>query len=529
MTTLAAADTACRAALAADPNDADALDQLARIQLERAPEQALSHLLHAHAARVGGRHAESVRAAREALRRAPADVEALNLLGLSLRDLGDLDQAVAVWQRAVRTDPALADLWLNLGKALCEAGRAEDALAPLAEALSRRPDHGDSLLALGNALIALERAPEAAAAFERGLAGDPRSARLHANLALARRQCGDLDGAEHHLRQAVALAPALAEAHKNLAMLDLLRGRFADGFDRFAWRWREQRAFNRPRPLPQPPWDGSALGGRTILVWGEQGVGDEIMFASAYPEVIAAAARCVVECEARLVPLFQRSFTGARMVARTEPPAAELADPAIDLQCAAGDLCRWLRRSREDFPVPAPYLLADPGRIAAAVARVRALGDGPKVGLAWRSRTPVWGAAKSAPLALWDPILSVPGPVWIDLQYGDCADERAAARARLGVTVHHDPSVDQMASLDDFAAQVAALDLVITTSNTTAHMAGALGVETWLLLPHMPDWRWQATGEDSLWYPRTRLFRQPSPGDWRTPIESVAAALRGRL
>jgi ADP-heptose:LPS heptosyltransferase len=118
---------------------------------------------------------------------------------------------------------------------------------------------------------------------------------------------------------------------------------------------------------------------------------------------------------------------------------------------------------------------------------------------------------------------------WFNLQYGDCADELAQVRERLGVTVHHDPEVDQMADLDSFAAQVAALDLVVTTSNTTAHMAGALGVPCWVMLAHVPDWRWQVAGERPLWYARMRLYRQAARGDWAGTIGEVAAALAERI
>ena len=253
-----------------------------------------------------------------------------------------------------------------------------------------------------------------------------------------------------------------------------------------------------------------------MLVWCEQGIGDEIMFASLFAELIAEG-RLLIECAPRLAPLFARSFPEAEVFARREPPDPALLADNIDAQCAAGSLCRWRRRDAAAFPAPAAFLRAGGHATGAA--------DGPTVGIAWRSKTPFWGDIKSAPLAHWRPILATPGLRWVNLQYGDCDAELAAVKRETGVTVHVDPDVDQMADLDAFAAQVAALDLVITTSNTTAHMAGALGVPCRVMLPMVPDWRWQLTAERALWYPRMCLHRQARRGDWRRPIAEIALAL----
>ena len=248
------------------------------------------------------------------------------------------------------------------------------------------------------------------------------------------------------------------------------------------------------------------------------------MFASLFAELIAEG-RLLIECEPRLATLFARSFPEADVHERREPPSPALLADDIDAQCAAGSLCRWRRRDLAAFPAPSAFLCADADATQAARQRTGGLGDGPAVGIAWRSKTPFWGGIKSAPLAHWRPILATPGVRWINLQYGDCAAELAALERDTRVSVHDDAEVDQMANLDAFAAQVAALDLVITTSNTTAHMAGALGVPCRVILPRMPDWRWQLAGERALWYPRMRLHRQAQSGDWRQPIAEVALAL----
>ena len=247
-------------------------------------------------------------------------------------------------------------------------------------------------------------------------------------------------------------------------MLNLLQGDFAAGFEAFQWRWKEAGPVNRPRPFTQSAWDGASLSQKTILVWGEQGVGDEIMFASLLPEIIAAAGHCIVECESRLAPLFARSFPDAAIVARTDRPHPRLRNATIDLQCAAGDACRWLRADRASFAAPTPYLRAALDHTAAWRGRYDKLGDGPKIGIAWHSRTPHWGAIKSTALDQWGAILTCPDVVWINLQYGDRAGELDAVRRALGVTIHHDPTINQFADLDAFAAQTAAVDMVVDLS-----------------------------------------------------------------
>ena len=281
-----------------------------------------------------------------------------------------------------------------------------------------------------------------------------------------------------------------------------------------------------------PHWAGEPLVGKTVLIWGEQGVGDEIMLASVLSEVMQAAGQVIVECDPRLIPIYRRSFPDAEFIGRDEPPSQRLSAPEIDYQCALGSLCRWLRRGTPDFADPTAYLAAEAKKVADIRARYQALGTGPKIGIAWRSKPKgaaieniLFSESKTIALESWAPILRTPGVKFVNLQYGDCSRDLTAMRERFGVEVFQDQEIDQMASLDDFAAQIAALDLVVAGSNTTVHLAGALGRPVWTMVPFVPDWRWQMGRDDTLWYPSMRLFRQPERGDWESVIQSVANEL----
>jgi len=483
----------------------------------------------AHALRRLGRASEAVPYAEVATLAAPDNAEAHMMLAMALRESGDLDRAIIAFQDAARTDSNLPQPQLNLGTALTEAGRADEAIVVLRTLADRQPGLGEAWLQLGNAYRERGDPDLAVESYAAAIAATPGDARVHSNLGVAYQQCGALDAAAASFETAIALDPNLTEAHKNLAILRLLRGDFARGFEGFAWRWRQGGPVNQPRPFEQPTWDGGPLTGKTILVWGEQGIGDEIMFASVLPEIVARAGHTLLECEARLAPLFTRSFPEVEVFARTDPPHQRLTADDIDVQCASGDLCRWLRADRAAFNAPSSYLRADPDLSRARRHAYEAFGPGPKIGIAWRSRTPLWGAIKSAPLDQWAPILRTPDVVWVNLQYGDCDEEISQIDNDLGVKIHQDAEVNQFANLDKFAAQIAALDLVITTSNTAAHAAGALGVPTLLLLPAVPDWRWQIEGDTALWYPDMTLFRQQMRGDWSAPIEAAAADLALRI
>ncbi len=525
----AEADRLCRGILVADPDHAPALHLLAEVRLSAAPDSPIANLLMAHALRRLGRANQAVSHAEIATEAAPDNVEAQMTLGLALTESGQLDRAILAFQVAVTADGSLPQPKLNLGTALTEVGRADEAVTVLRELLDRHPALSDAWLQLGNAHRECGDPEAAVESYRNAVTAAPEDARAHSNLGVAQQQCGALDDATASFETAIALKSEFAEAQKNLAVLRLLRGDFARGFEDFRWRWRHDGPINRPRPFKQPAWHGGPLAGKTILVWGEQGVGDEIMFASVLPEIIAQAGHTLVECEARLTPLFTRSFPTAEVFARSDPPHHRLVANDIDVHCAAGDLCRWLRGDQAAFGMPSAYLHADLESRRARRTAYDVLGPGPKIGVAWRSRTPLWGAIKSAPLDQWAPILRTPGAVWVNLQYGDCDDEIGLIDKELSVKIHQDTEVDQFADLDMFAAQVAALDLVVTTSNTAAHMAGALGVATLLLLPAVPDWRWQMESNDALWYPDLKLFRQQTRGDWSAPIEAAAAELANRI
>ncbi len=429
----------------------------------------------------------------------PESAEAQVALATVLNRLGDYAAAEAPARRATELAPGLVTAHNLLTIALRRQNRLDEAEAASARAVRLAPDDPDVLANLATLHWTRERHAQSVPAFDRALALRPDDAEMHYNRALAHLAVGDLDRA------------------------------WAD----FAWRWK-QRKF-KPRPFPQPWWDGSRPAGR-ILAWGEQGIGDEVLAAGMLGDLAGRApAGIVLECDRRFVPLIRRSFPDIVAVPRSDPAAPETAAPDIVAQVPVGDLHLHLRRRRGDFRPHSGYLRADPAQTAQLRRRYKAAGGGAGgpllVGISWQSTNPRLGVGKSLGLAEWTPILQAPGVTFVSLQYGDVAREAAAAADATGARILVDPEIDSLVDIDGFAAQVAAMDLVVTVSNTAVHFAGALNRPAWLMLPRGNGllWYWlMCQGEACPWYPSIRVFRQDREGDWSGMVERLARTLRER-
>ena len=325
------------------------------------------------------------------------------------------------------------------------------------------------------------------------------------------------------IEKAVALDPNHVGALQAMGIQHFLHGRWSQAWACYETRWQIEAARNRR--FPQPMWRGEPIVGKTLLVWGEQGVGDEIMFTSMIPDLVEQGVNVILELDARLLDLYRRSFPHLQCVARENPPAPAILEADIDFQAPCGSLGRWLRPDEASFSGRPSFLKADMAQTEILRRRYREGAHSHVVGVSWRSLNRDIGDDKSMDVTNLGPLAEIPGVRLVDLQYGDTAADRVVFEQALGVKMLRDPEIDPLQDLDGFAAHVSAMDLVVSISNTTAHMAGALGVPAWVMVPVTPLWRWMMDREDSPWYPSLRLFRQAVPGDWRDVIERVSGEL----
>jgi tetratricopeptide (TPR) repeat protein len=474
-----------------------------------------------------GQWQEAELALRRALTLDPGSVDATHVLGVLLQRIGRTAEAIALLERAAGLAPEQAAVHLHLGGAYHSAGSFEQALASFGRALRADPGLPATHSNLGNIYKQLGRLHDAEQSYRRALAIDPDTAEAWHNLGNVQRDMGIEEEALRSFERSLALNPQMLEARYSRALTLLALGRLAEGWAEHEVRFELPRLSRDLRPFPHPRWQGEPLHGRTIVVWGEQGIGDEILFAGMYRELTEQAGHSVFECSAKLVPLFARSFPNATVVARTKPPHAAAAGQA-DYQSAAGSLARSLRSSLASFPSQSRYLEADANRVQHWREQLAALGPGLKVGFSWRSGD-LRGerALACTELVQWGELFAVGGVHWICLQYDECAAELDAARARFGVTLHRFEGVDYFDDLDEVSALTSALDLVISAPTTVSLHAAALGREVWQLA-YGSDWQTHGTSAVP-WYPS--LHRHPRRWDqgWEGVLVELARRLRGRV
>lgn len=435
-----------------------------------------------------GRFAEAAELLAAALRLRPGFTDAIFNLGVSHAGLGRHDDAIECFRAVLARAPRSADTHSNLGAVLQERGDLDAAIAAYERALAIQPDHVEALNNLGSLLEERARRREAMALYRRALKVDP------------------------------AADPAAARAAYNLGLAHLRELEFEAGWEYCEARFRTSPPVTPPRRFLVPEFSAADFGrGRSIAVWPEQGVGDQVLYSTLLPELEARGERFVVEVDLRLLSAYKRAHPGWGVV-----PTGQL--PACDRHIAIGSLPRLLRPDKESFArQPRALLAADPER----AARFRSQFEQKLIGISWRSFQPALRSAqrrkKSAPLAAFMALSRLAGVRLLDLQYGDTAAERAEF-ADAGEALQHLDDLDLFGDLDGVLAAIHACDLVVTTSNVTAHFAGALGKETLLVYPagDSPFYYW-VPGKDGrcLWYPSVRIVTAPDLDTWEKLLARV--------
>ena len=403
------------------------------------------------------------------------------------------------------------------------AGNLAGAIACYRSYLERRPGDIEARINLGVALFRAGDAPGALIEYEKAAAAEPGSADAWYNAGIVHHVGGRLDEAEKCYRRALEADTEHAEANREFGMMRLALGDFsAENWRRFSYR-RKCQGFPHGALAPDiSSWQGEPLAGKSVLVYGEQGLGDEILFASCYRDLVNVADRCIFVCDPRLVPLLSRSFGDATVVGFEDATQALRAN--CDHLVRAGDLPMMFRTSPGTFG-RGPYLQASLEKRAIWKRRLSALGPGLKIGLSWRGGTERTGTRhRSVALPDLRPLLDVPNVHYVNLQYAESSSERRMCAESLHRELHHwDEAIDDY---DETAALVSELDLTITVTTSVAHLAGALGQPTWIMANAAPRWCYLATGRTTPWYPASRIFRQNRAGDWRSVIQEVTDGVR---
>jgi Flp pilus assembly protein TadD len=496
---------------------------------------------------------EAVRYFRKAIRLSPTNVRLYNHAGLALIKLGWWKEAGADFAKAIEVCPEFPEAHCNLGIVNRHRGALDRATENFSRAYSIAPGLPEMADNYAMVLREQEQYEAAEAVLRRAMVAGLAHEKLSRDLAVVLRETGRLDEAAHLLgallekrpsdgkswsllglverdrgrfaesdaafAKALSLMPGDDSLRLRRALSLLLRGRFEEGWTEYEGRYGTEETPDRGMEIRR--WAGNPVDG-ALLVYSEQGLGDEIMFASCVPDVLAVAPRCILECSPRLEALFARSFPGVQVVSgkRVKNPGWMKDTGGIDFQVAAGSLPGYFRRSWDDFPRHNGYLRADPGRVQAWRDRLAALGSGPKVGVSWRGGVgKTMKRLRSIELSQWAAVLSLPGFAFVSLQYGDVGEELERVSSELGVKIQCFPNA--IDDLDEMAALICALDRVVSVCNATVHLAGALGRPALVLVSATPEWRYLAEGNAMPWYPAVRLIRKGDRADWRQAMDIV--------
>jgi len=445
-----------------------------------------------------------------------ADPEALKphlILGAIQRQVGDVAGARRTLEAARERHPDDPSLLRLLSDVYRRARYVEDALTVAQRALALDASAA-SLVCLGDALLANECGDAAKTAYRCALAVDPRDVRAAFGLGRVALLAADWEGAHAAFERARAIDPNDADVRYNLALLDLRFGRYATGYAAYPAIMDstsdEARYYYHHAGVPR--WNGEPLGDRRLVVSSDHGLGDHIMMARFFDGLPSGAA-VAIETPPPLLDLFARNFPWLRFERFTHWQPADTMDvhvPIMQLPCIAGIA------SAADIP-GAPYLHADPARVAAWRARFAADSTLRHVGIVWHGN-PIntrerW---RAAPLAAWAPLAAVSGVRFHSLQFGATDAELADAPFALAASHRH------LADFEDTAAAVAALDAVVTVDTSMVHLAGALGRPVWLANSLVSDFRWGVDGAETPWYPTVRIVRQPARDAWKAVFATIA-------
>ncbi|WP_063891616.1 tetratricopeptide repeat protein [Burkholderia ubonensis] len=469
----------------------DAARDIATVRCERAPNQAAPWFRLGLAHQQARHHLQALDAYRHAARIEPTLPMLRNNMGAAHLELKQYDEAKTLLVQALQDDPDNALAWNNLATTLLKRGELHDSLVAAERACALAPNYATALLTYSYVLREHQQWDNALATAERALKLDSR------NVALV----------------------------WTIAMLQLMRGDYANGWINHEARWNgspELRAI--PHNMPVPQWTGQPLDGKTVIVWGEQGHGDVLQFVRFVPSIAERVKReggkLVYCCFASLLPLLKRSLGDA---VECVVPHDQRPLPAFDYHLPLCSLPLTFGIRVEHLPGRTAYLRADPGKVLAW--RKRNESDAKlKVGLVWSgSRDHQRNPMRSVnPVEYAKAFRSIPNIDFYTLQVGDEGGASEARDAGLRLIDH----TDEFDSFDDTAAFIQSLDLVITVCTSVAHLAGGLGVPTWVLLDVNPHWVWMTERADSPWYPSVKLYRQRTYGDWFSVFERLAGDLK---
>jgi Flp pilus assembly protein TadD len=449
---------------------------------------------------------------------APKPFDAVYALALSAAASKDFERAIPLYDQAIALDPSRAEPYYKRANALKDIGRMDAALASYDQAIERKPDYAYAYCNRGSVQQSLGLLDAALASLDRAISLEPNDAIAHYNRALVMQDCSRWNEALASYDRAIEINPEFAAAQFNRSMALLFQGDFERGWPGFEWRWKnaQRLSIGAPRNFPEPLWLGAeSIAGKRLLLYSEQGLGDTVQFCRYATLCAEQGATVILEVQAPLAGVLT-SLAGVSQLIATGSPL-----PAFDYQCPLMSLPLAFNTTADTIPAHRKYLSSDGAKVALWSNRL-GMRSRPRIGLVW-SGNPNNAIDERRSIRLADWVTHLPS----ELQYFCLQkDVREADQAALDSNSSILSYADDLLDFTDTAALCECMDVVVTVDTSVAHLSGALGLPTWLLLAYTPDWRWIRGRNDTPWYPSVKLYQQKAVGDWNEVFSRVAADLR---
>ena len=445
------------------------------------------------------------------LKHKPKHFDALQLLGILYGQINEKDKAIKLLESALQIKPDDAATLNNYGVILTEVNRTNDSYKVLDKATNIKPDYAEAFSNKGNTLKLLERYDAAVKAYSKAIQLKPNYAEAYNNRGVIYKELNKMDLALKDLKKAISLKPDYPEANSTLGVTLLLTGDFSKGWEQYEWRWKDLSDPSVIRTFKQPLWDGKkSLKGKSILLYSEQGLGDTIQFSRYILLIKALGAKVILETHKELVNIVGSIDSDITIILMGQTL------PDFDFQCPLLSLPLKFGTGLKNIPSPTRYVWTDT-KLASKWKKKLDAQQKPLIGLAWEGN-PLHKNDHNRSILLAELIPHLPTQYrYIGLQ----KDIRKTNLDTLKKNTLINNLVDNNATLDDTAAIIENLDIVISVDTSIAHLSAAMGKPTWVVLPLVPDWRWLLNRSSSPWYKSIKLFRQRKRGNWEEVFKEL--------
>ena len=467
------------------------------------------------------KHSQAFEFLSKALEINPNHAGAYSNRGIALKELKRFDEALTNYDQAIAINPGHVGAHSNRGIVLKELKRFDEALASYNQAIKINPDYVDAYSNRGSVLQDLNRYDEALASYDRAIVINPNHGVTLTNRGIVLQGLKRLDEALASYEQALKIEPDLITAHYNLSLFNLMSGNFKVGWQGYEWRWLDKNFDSEQLRSNKPAWDYQKTEQR-LLIWAEQGVGDQVSFGGLLPELLEDVPNLSVQVDKRLVPIFTRSLPNINFY----PDDIRLPESDYDVHLPIGSLGKYLRSDKEDFlQSKNKFLISDEKRTQA----IRQELSVPKkliCGISWKSGGAITGVNRSLSLEKLVTIFDPDKISLVNLQYGDITEDINLLKSNTNIDLIQYKSIDNLNDLDGLTSLIDACDFIVTVDNSTIHLSSALGKKCFLLLPYVSEWRILFNGDTSPWYPSARLYRQEKINSWDGVLEKLKAELK---